>query len=79
MRGLDAQPLSCDTAPVNSREVIRIIKKDGWYQVRQKGSHVHFQHPHKPGTATVPHPKKDLSRGTVKAIEAQTGCRIWPD
>lgn len=64
---------------MNSRDVIRIIKADGWTLDRIKGSHHHFVHPSKPGTATVPHPKKDLSRGLVKSIEIQTRLSIWPD
>ncbi|MGP9679119.1 type II toxin-antitoxin system HicA family toxin [Halomonas sp. AOP27-A1-41] len=31
---------------------------DGWELVRIKGSHHHFRHPTKPGTVTVPHPKR---------------------
>jgi predicted RNA binding protein YcfA (HicA-like mRNA interferase family) len=34
--------------------MIRLIERDGWRQVRQKGSHRHFRHPIKPGTVTVP-------------------------
>lgn len=29
------------------REVIALIKQDGWYLVRQKGSHRQFKHPEK--------------------------------
>ena len=28
----------------SSREVIRILKNDGWYEVRIEGSHHHFRH-----------------------------------
>lgn len=31
------------------REVIALIKQDGWYLVRQKGSHRQFKHPEKKG------------------------------
>jgi predicted RNA binding protein YcfA (HicA-like mRNA interferase family) len=31
------------------REVIRLIEKDGWYQVRTRGDHRQYKHPLKPG------------------------------
>jgi len=34
-------------------EIIKIIKKDGWYMVAQKGSHRQFKHPTKPGRVTI--------------------------
>ncbi|MBF6665515.1 MULTISPECIES: type II toxin-antitoxin system HicA family toxin [Bacillus amyloliquefaciens group] len=42
----------------SSRDIIKILTKDGWYLKRVVGSHNHFKHPTKPGTVTVPHPKK---------------------
>ena len=56
---------------MESREVIRALKADGWVEVRSKGSHRQYQHPKKPGTVTVPHPKKDLAKGLLKSIEKQ--------
>jgi predicted RNA binding protein YcfA (HicA-like mRNA interferase family) len=61
---------------MNSREIIRILKKDGWYEVGQVGSHVQFKHPTKPGRTTVPHPKRDIPLGTLKSIEKQAGIRL---
>lgn len=61
---------------MDSASIIRKIEADGWYKVGQKGSHVHFKHPTKPGKATVPHPKKDLPLPTVKSIERQTGVKL---
>ncbi|WP_151810857.1 type II toxin-antitoxin system HicA family toxin [Acinetobacter bereziniae] len=40
---------------------------------RVRGSHHHFKHPTKEGLVTVPHPKKDLPKGTVKSILKQAG------
>lgn len=57
----------------SSREIIKILETDGWYKVRIDGSHNHFRHPTKSGTATVPHPKKDIPIKTVKSIFAQAG------
>lgn len=61
---------------MGSREVIRALEADGWIEVRSKGSHRHFQHPKKPGTVTVPHPKKDLAKGLLKSIEKQAGISL---
>ena len=56
------------------REMIAYIESDGWYLVRQKGSHRHFRHPTKPGTVTVPgKPSDDLPQGTAKSILKQSG------
>ena len=63
-------------APVTSADVIRALKRDGWSELRVKGSHHHFKHPTKPGIVTVPHPKKDIPRGTLASIERQAGIRL---
>jgi predicted RNA binding protein YcfA (HicA-like mRNA interferase family) len=62
--------------PVSSREIIKRLRADGWYEVAQKASHVQFRHPAKPGRVTVPHPRRDLPLGTVKSIEKQAGIRL---
>ena len=59
-----------------SRDIIKQIEADGWYKVGQTGSHIHFKHPTKPGKATVPHPKKDMTIKTIRSIEDQTGVRL---
>jgi len=61
---------------MNSRKVLAILKADGWYQVAQRGSHVQLKHPEKKGRVTVPHPKKDLARDTLKSIERQSGVKF---
>ena len=56
------------------REVIRLLEKDGWVQVSQKGSHRQFKHPTKPGKVTVPGKMSDdLAPGTLKSILRQAG------
>jgi predicted RNA binding protein YcfA (HicA-like mRNA interferase family) len=61
---------------MTSREVIKRLKKDGWYKVDQRGSHVQFKHPTKPGRVTVPHPEKDIPAGTLHSIEQQAGIGL---
>lgn len=60
---------------MKSRDLIRMIEDDGWYEVRVNGSHHHFKHPTKPGLVTVPHPKQDLPPGTIKSILKQAGLK----
>ena len=57
----------------SSREVIRMLKADGWYEVNTEGSHHQFKHPTKKGRTTVKHPTKDIPRKTLDSIERQSG------
>ncbi|MFZ1105915.1 MAG: type II toxin-antitoxin system HicA family toxin [Hyphomicrobiaceae bacterium] len=59
-----------------SRDIIRLLAADGWYEVGQTGSHKHFKHPAKQAEVTVPHPKRDLPVKTVKSIERQSGVDL---
>jgi predicted RNA binding protein YcfA (HicA-like mRNA interferase family) len=59
-----------------SRTIVAALKADGWYQVAQKGSHLQFKHPTKPGRTTVPHPKRDVPIGTLRSIEQQSGLKL---
>ena len=61
---------------MNSRDVIRKLREDGWYEVHQVGSHVQFRHPTKKGRVTVPHPKRDIPTGTLKSVEKQAGIKL---
>jgi predicted RNA binding protein YcfA (HicA-like mRNA interferase family) len=61
---------------VNSREVIRRLKQEGWYEAGQSGSHKQFRHPIKKGRVTIVHPKRDIPKGTLKSIEKQSGIKL---
>jgi len=56
---------------MKSDDLKQLIEKDGWKVERMKGSHYHFKHPIKEGIVTIPHPKKDLPKGTVNSILKQ--------
>ncbi len=60
-------------ASMSSRDLLKDLNDDGWVQVRQKGSHVQLKHPEKPGLITVPHPKRELPRGTAASIYKRAG------
>lgn len=60
----------------SSREVIQMLKEDGWYEVNTTGSHHQFKHPTKKGRVTVKHPDKDIPPKTLKSIERQAGLKF---
>jgi predicted RNA binding protein YcfA (HicA-like mRNA interferase family) len=62
--------------PISSKEIIAALLAAGWYEARQKGSHVHFKHPEKPDRVTVVHPLKDTKLGTLMDIERKSGLRF---
>lgn len=55
------------------KEIIKIIEMDGWYEVRQKGSHRQYKHPVKSGLVTVPVHRlsNDISINLQKSILIQ--------
>ena len=66
-------PLYRLTFTMKAREVIRLLKKDGWYEKRQSGSHKQLAHSVKKGTVTVPMHGGDIPIGTLKSILKQAG------
>ena len=61
---------------MKSADVIKALASDGWFKVAQKGSHVQFKHPAKPGRVTVPHPRRDIPLGTLRSIERQAQLKL---
>jgi mRNA interferase HicA len=50
-------------------ELFRLLKKDGWEEVRQTGSHVIMKHPTKPNMIPVPyHGSKEVKTGLLRSI-----------
>lgn len=39
---------------MKAKDLIKILKKDGWRRVRSKSGHLQFKHPVKKGKVTVP-------------------------
>lgn len=57
---------------MKSSELLRLLKKDGWYEVRQAGSHVMMEHPAKEGKLVVPmHGSAEVKKGLLAAILKQ--------
>ena len=54
------------------RQLIKMIKDDGWYEDYTTGSHRQFKHPEKTGTVTIAgKPSKDVPKGTLNNILKQ--------
>ena len=57
-------------------EILALLKCDGWYVARMRGSHRQFKHPGKAGLVTVAgKPGDDLAPGTLNSILKQAGLK----
>lgn len=57
------------------REILKILKKDGWIECETRGSHIQFEHPTKKGKVTVPSHSGDIAKGTLNSILKQAGLK----
>lgn len=61
---------------MTAKEIIKLLKADGWKEKSQKGSHLQLVHPNKQGKVTVPvHTGKDLDLKTANSILKQAGLK----
>lgn len=60
----------------SSREVLKMLIADGWYEVNCEGDHHQFKHPEKSGRVTLTHPRKDIPIKTLKSISKQSGVEF---
>ncbi len=68
---------SMEGIPVRYRDVDKILRKAGWYEVRQKGSHHQYACEGKSTVVTVPeHGGRDISKGVLRSIEEGTGLSL---
>jgi predicted RNA binding protein YcfA (HicA-like mRNA interferase family) len=59
--------------------MIKELNEDGWFQVRQTGSHRNFMHGEKSGSVTIPGALGiELSKPTVASIVRQAGLERRP-
>lgn len=56
-----------------SKDIIRILEKEGFVLDRIKGSHHIYYHPETKRRAVIPFHKKDLPKGTLFEILKQAG------
>ena len=58
------------------REVLRVLREDGWREIARRGSHRQLKHPVKTGRVTVSgKPSDDLAPGTLNSILKQAGLK----
>lgn len=61
---------------MKSSELLRILRKDGWYSLRQTGSHVIMIHDIKTNQIVVPfHASKEIKKGTLLSILKDAGIK----
>jgi len=60
---------------MNSADLVRMLRAEGWILRGVKGSHHIYVHPQRGGHLTVPHPKKDLGIGLVQKLLKQAGLK----
>jgi predicted RNA binding protein YcfA (HicA-like mRNA interferase family) len=58
---------------MDSAELIKLLRRDGWTLANTRGSHHVFRHPAKPGHISVPHPSKPLGRGIAHKLLKAAG------
>ena len=57
-------------------ELLRLLKKNGWYPVSQSGSHVKMKHDRKPGIIIFPnHGSQELGKGLENKIKKAAGLK----
>ena len=62
---------------LRARDVIRALEHAGFVKSRMSGSHCRMVHPDDPTRKiTIPIHAKDLKRGTLRAIIAQSGLTV---
>jgi predicted RNA binding protein YcfA (HicA-like mRNA interferase family) len=61
---------------VRAIDVLRALKRAGWYEIRQSGSHVRLRHDERPEDLTIAMHGGDVPTGTLRAIIRQAGLTI---
>lgn len=62
--------------PTKVKDLLAVIEADGWFQVRQRGSHRQYHHAIKAGTVTVSgKPSVEVPPGTLNSVLKQAGLK----
>lgn len=57
---------------MDRKQILKMLKDDGWYKVAQKGSHMQFKHDIKPGKITVPY---EITKNIELSVKRQAGLK----
>ena len=61
---------------LKSKEIVKILKKAGFHELRQIGSHLHLYHSDFKLRVTVPIHNKELKRKTLVSILRQANIKL---
>ena len=65
-----------DVPVLRPREVVAILARLGFVEVRQKGSHKQFRHPDGRVTTVPFHPGRDISPSLLRQIASDVGLTV---
>jgi len=58
---------------MTAKEILKLLRNDGWFVHEQSNSHIQLKHPSKNGRVTVPDQNGDLKKTAIHIIFKQTG------
>ena len=61
--------------PMSPKEMLKLLKENGFDVISQNGSHVKLKNPETGKTVIVPYHSKDLKKGLEQAILKQAGLK----
>lgn len=61
--------------PMSPKEMITLLKKNGFEEISQNGSHIKLKNLQTGRTVIVPYHSKDLKKGMEQAILKQAGLK----
>lgn len=61
--------------PMSPKEMVKLLKKNGFEEISQVGSHVKLKNFETGRTVIVPYHSKDLKKGMEQAILKQAGLK----
>lgn len=61
--------------PIKPKEMVKLLKKNGFTEVSQNGSHIKMRNQENGRQVIVPLHNKDLKKGTEQAILKQSGLK----
>lgn len=62
---------------LKARNIVLVLKKLGFYEVRQRGAHICFKHPDGRFTLVPKHSGEDIGRGLLRQILKE--IRLTPE
>lgn len=58
---------------MDSKDLVKLVQRDGWYLVRQTGGHMQFKHSIKKGLVTIP--TRNIKKNIELSVLRQAGLR----